>query len=93
MNANLNPEPTPREWNVLLFAGLKDAVGRDSITVHVDAASPRLADLLEACAQQFPVIARWLPHVRVAVDCEYSAADVALHGGEEIALIPPVAGG
>lgn len=81
---------------VLLFAGLRDAMRRDhlDVTIPCTAQSTLLvADLLAALAQQYPTLAAWLPHVRVAVNCEYSPADAPLREGDEIALIPPVAGG
>jgi len=83
--------------SVLLFAVLRDAMQRDQIEVAIplaeDGSTPVVADLLAACAAQFPILSDWLAHIRVAVNCEYSAPDALLAEGDEIAFIPPVAGG
>lgn len=85
------------ELPVLLFASLQDAVMTDRIVVQVPPAadgSVAVAELLTQCGQQYPELASWLPHVRVAVNCEYVAGTGSLlHAGDEIALLPPVAGG
>ena len=82
---------------VLLFAGLRDAMNSDHIEVLVpragEGSTPVVADLLCACAAQFPAIAAWLPHIRVAVNCEYAHSQTPIQDDDEIALIPPVAGG
>ena len=84
------------EFSVLLFASLQDAVTTDSITVQVASAGDAavtVAELLTQCGQQYPQLAPWLPHVRVAVNCEYVNGPGLLHPGDEIAFLPPVAGG
>lgn len=82
------------EFDVLLFGTLKDAAGTDRIVVNIPASGPATVEsLLAQCGQQFPQIARWLPHIRVAVNLEYSGSDRTLSAGDEIALLPPVAGG
>ncbi len=86
----------PLQFRVLLFAGLRDALQSDFIQVSLQAGStPALtvADLLRECEKQFPILRDWLPHIRVAINLEYSQTDAALQEGDEIALIPPVAGG
>jgi len=82
--------------SVLLFAVLRDALGRDEIEVSIPVgvgSTPDVAALLAACAAQYPKISSWLPHIRVAVNQEYSSSDTLLQQGDEIAFIPPVAGG
>lgn len=84
-----------QHFSVLLFAGLRDAMKCEQITVSIPPGQNVLTvgDLLRECAAQFPRLANWLPHVRVAVNLEYSSLDTPLQNGDEIALIPPVAGG
>lgn len=77
---------------VQLFAGLKDAAGTSQIQVEV-AAGGTVADLLQAVAGGYPGMARWVPHIRVAVNQEYVKTDSAVSEGDEVALIPPVSGG
>ncbi|MBV9468864.1 MAG: MoaD/ThiS family protein [Abitibacteriaceae bacterium] len=84
------------EMPVLLFASLKDAAGSDQIMVRLSypSATPMtVQDFLAQCGQQYPAIAAWLPHVRVAVNCTYADAQQTLTPGDEIALLPPVSGG
>jgi molybdopterin synthase catalytic subunit len=49
--------------------------------------------LLEALAARHAGLAPLLKHLRVAVNQEFRAATDALRDGDEVALIPPVAGG
>lgn len=94
-------QPTRDELNlpvkVLLFGGMRDALhaGHIEITVVYPAAQATacVADLLEACRAQFPAAAPWLPHLRVAVNHEYATPQTPIKEGDEVALIPPIAGG
>ena len=78
--------------DVLLFAGLREAVGRPC--VHLSIAGPaRVADLLAALEERHP---RLRPHrgsFAIAVNRAVVAPDVALAAGDEVALLPPVGGG
>lgn len=80
---------------IFLFGALKDAAHSDRIAVVLpDGVSTLpLSEMLQLLAQQAPALERYLPHVRVAINCEYSSADQNVQCGDEIALIPPVAGG
>ena len=80
---------------VLLFASLRDAAGADSVTIAVGADEGRatVRDLVNACALQFPALAAWLPHIRIAVNCEYVGGETLVSPADEIAFIPPVSGG
>lgn len=74
---------------VLLFASWSDALGP---TVTVDLPSgARVADLLVALSDRAE--GRVLPRPVVAVNQRYAKADAVLSAGDEIAIIPPVAGG
>lgn len=91
--------------SVLLFASLRDVARADHIVVQVGGHPPSstgqnpqntqitVAALLERCAIQYPQLAPWLPHVRVAVNCEYTDAQGLITPGDEVALLPPVSGG
>lgn len=79
------------QLQVLLFASYADAFGGSTVTVAVDEPAT-VADVVAAL--------RTLPggHVlparpMVAVDRRYSPGAVPVCAGQEIALIPPVAGG
>jgi molybdopterin converting factor subunit 1 len=51
------------------------------------------SDILASLAARHPQVAALLPGCRVAVDSEYRSGALQLFGGEEVAVIPPVAGG
>ncbi len=84
-------------FTVLLFGGMRDTLRVDHIEVTVSPQTIQsticVADLLEACAEQFPKVAPWLPHLRVAVNQEYATPQTPVKNSDEIALIPPIAGG
>ena len=94
-------QPTGDELNLpvkaLLFGGMRDAFHADHIEITVVPSTTQaticVADLLEACAAQFPAAAPWLPHLRVAVNHEYATLQTPIKKGDEVALIPPIAGG
>ena len=77
---------------VLYFAALRDLAGtaeeRVSVTTPVSVAA--LLQLLEDRHQQ---LRGRFGSVRVAVNEEFAELSTTLHGGEVVALIPPVSGG
>ena len=79
------------EMQVLLFASYADAFGASRVTVSVPA-SGTVADLIGAL-RSLPGGAVLPPSPVVAVDRRYVRENVLLRAGQEIALIPPVAGG
>lgn len=80
----------PTTVTVLLFASYADALGRPRIDVSLTPGST-VADMVarvrDGHAERLP--ARPL----VAVNQEYAPYDRVIEPGDEIALIPPVAGG
>jgi molybdopterin synthase sulfur carrier subunit len=76
---------------VLLFASFADAFGRSSVELTVDAGAT-VADLVDQLSTLAPDD-RLPPRPLVAVNAEYAEYDVRLNSGDEVALIPPVAGG
>ncbi|MEK0430593.1 MAG: hypothetical protein RL139_397 [Gemmatimonadota bacterium] len=75
--------------SVLCFASWGDVFGP---RVEVDLpAGATVGDLLTHLSSRPE--ARRLPTPVVAVNRRYAAADVSLSAGDEIAIIPPVAGG
>ena len=84
----------PLELAVRVFAAYADVVGAPYTTVSVDAPATvgavRRALAARAGERGWPAaIARSL----IAVNLEYARDDCAVSGADEIALIPPVAGG
>lgn len=78
--------------HVLLFGSLKDAVQSSTIDVALTGETTVQA-LLQAVQEQHPILAKYLPHVRVAVNFEYCDGLQKVNPGDEVAIIPPVAGG
>lgn len=77
---------------VLLFAHLREALGRDRLAIQVrDGAT--VDDALKLLAGEHEAIARLRGRLAVAVDEHYQPATAPLREGCVIALIPPVSGG
>jgi molybdopterin converting factor small subunit len=76
---------------VLLFASYADALGKSSIELEISPGST-VRDVLATLAA-LPGGDRLPPKPLVAINETYATAGAALHGGEEVAVIPPVAGG
>jgi molybdopterin converting factor subunit 1 len=76
---------------VLLFASFADAFGRSSVELTLDSGAT-VADVVDQLSTLAPDD-RLPPRPLVAVNAEYAEYDVRLNSGDEVALIPPVAGG
>lgn len=76
---------------VLLFASYADALGKSSIELDV-APGSTVRDILGTLATM-PGGDRLPPRPLVAVNETYANVSTELRGGEEVAVIPPVAGG
>jgi sulfur-carrier protein len=74
-----------------LFASYAEAAGREEMELTL-AAGATAADALAAVRRE-SWAARLPPRPAVAVNLRYAAGDVALRDGDEVALVPPVAGG
>jgi molybdopterin converting factor subunit 1 len=76
---------------VLLFASYADALGAPSLTVEIPAEAT-VADVLAEIARRPG--AEMLPaSPLVAVNQRYASRSTPVSHGDEVALIPPVAGG
>ena len=76
---------------VLLFASYADALGRSEIDLALPAGST-VADAMRRVAEM-PGADRVPPTPLIAVNERYASLDQRLAQGDELALIPPVAGG
>jgi molybdopterin synthase catalytic subunit len=77
---------------VLHFAVVRERIGTDSELLDL-APGATADDALAALVGLHPALAGLLPRVRVAVNRAFVPSTVALRDGDELALIPPVAGG
>jgi molybdopterin converting factor small subunit len=76
---------------IRLFATYAEAAGCDALDVTLPAGAVA-GDALDLVRGQ-PWAARLAPSPAVAVNERYAKADAALRDGDEVAIIPPVAGG
>ena len=77
---------------IRLFGVLTERAGRDEETLEIpDGATT--GDLLGLLATRYPSTAGLLPQVSVAVNLEVASTVAPLSDDDEVALLPPVAGG
>ena len=77
---------------VRLFAGYRDRVGQDRLTLYL-AGGATVGDLAGEIARRYPRLTRDPRALVVAVNDEYRDHLFPLGDGDEVALIPPVSGG
>lgn len=80
------------EFEVRLFASLKDRAGAERVAVKVDNPAT-VKQLTEALAASYPKLEAALPSALVAVNHDFAFPDTPLAAGDEVALFPPVSGG
>jgi molybdopterin converting factor subunit 1 len=76
---------------VLLFASYADALGTDSLALDMPPEST-VRDVLDRLSA-LPGARRLPPSPLVAVNESYATASDTVFDGDEVAIIPPVAGG
>lgn len=77
--------------SVLLFASYADALGRSSLELTL--AAPATVDDVVARLRALPGAERLPSRPLVAVNQSYTGAAAAVADGDEVAILPPVAGG
>jgi molybdopterin synthase sulfur carrier subunit len=77
----------------LYFAALRDLAGTGEEQVSLPSSPASIEALLRVLESRHGALAGRLASVRVAVDEEFAEKSRKLHGGEVVALIPPVSGG
>jgi len=80
------------EIHVLYFAVFREKIGREHDVISL-AAPARVRDAIAALAARHDAIAQLRGKFRIAVNQDFVDDDHALADGDELALIPPVAGG
>jgi molybdopterin converting factor subunit 1 len=77
---------------VLLFANVRQAIGKDRLTLELpDGATVK--DALDRLAEQHEIISLMGNRLAIAVDERYQPRTSLLNDGCTVALIPPVSGG
>jgi molybdopterin synthase catalytic subunit len=77
---------------VRLFAAHREALGQSSLQTDLPDGTTA-AGAFARLAQDHPALASTADAVAFAVNREHVSPDTALRDGDELALLPPVAGG
>jgi molybdopterin converting factor subunit 1 len=83
----------PASVSVLYFAALRDLAGLSEERVALPNQPVSVSLFLSALEERHSGLRGRLQSVRVAVNEEFADLSQPLHGGEVVALIPPVSGG
>jgi len=81
-----------RTVRVLLFGGARECAGLGAVELPV-AESTTVAGVAAQLLLRVPALRTALPALRFAVNGEYARAEDPVSAGDEVAVIPPVAGG
>lgn len=76
---------------VQLFASYAEAFGTKSLQLSIPEEST--VEALVRLVRELPGSAHLPPHPLVAVNLAYASSSTRLAAGDEVAIIPPVAGG
>ena len=77
---------------MLLFAGLREAVGQKQLDLELPA-DATVSELMARLERDYDVLARYRSRLLVTLNEERAALETQLGEGDEIALLPPVSGG
>lgn len=77
---------------VLYFANARDAVGKSVETVSIDA-NATVGNLLETLTKSHPALRKLKSSIRISVNQEIATGASPVHDGDEVGVLPPVAGG
>jgi molybdopterin synthase catalytic subunit/molybdopterin synthase sulfur carrier subunit len=77
---------------VLAFAGARDVLGTPELMLALP--EPCTAEaLLHRVCEEYPALSPYRRSIRVAINGAYASPLEVVSSGDEVALIPPVAGG
>lgn len=77
---------------ILLFAGLRERFQKGELLLDLPRGT-RAGDILKILCGDGGEAEKWARSVLLAVNQEYAAAGTEMREGDELALIPPMAGG
>ena len=77
---------------VKLFGSLREEAGAKELEIELPNGS-RVDDLRELLAERYPILERLGERIRASVNLEIAERDQPLADGDEVAFLPPVAGG
>ncbi|HYR47102.1 MAG TPA: MoaD/ThiS family protein [Thermoanaerobaculia bacterium] len=78
--------------NILHFASFREAAGQDEERRELPEGT-RVSDLWLTLRGEIPLFGRYPAMPPAAVNREYAGPETILHDGDEVAFLPPVAGG
>lgn len=77
---------------LLLFAGLREAVGRKEHVLELPG-SATLGEVVARAEAELPAVARYRGRLMVSLNESRAPLDAPVADGDEVALLPPVSGG
>lgn len=77
---------------MLAFAGARDVIGAAEVDLALSKPCTA-AELLDEVCSRYPALVPYRGSLRVAVNGEYAQPSDPVGFGDEVAIIPPVAGG
>lgn len=77
---------------LLLFAAYAEVAGQEELELKVDGPAT-VADVLRAFRSAYPSAERLPPRPLVAVNQSHAGTDTMVRQGDEVAILPPMAGG
>jgi sulfur-carrier protein len=77
---------------LLAFAGARDVVGEPEVDLDL-AGATTAAELFDLVVARYPGLVPYKGCIRLAINGSYAALGDPVRPGDEVALIPPVAGG
>jgi molybdopterin synthase catalytic subunit len=83
---------TPIKVTLRLFGSLREAIGESSRVVELEAGS-RVLDLRAWLAERSPLVDQLGGRLAASVNLEIAESERVLRDGDEVAFLPPVAGG
>jgi len=81
------------ELLIRYFAGARDLAGCSEERVAIEALPVDLGGLAQVLGQRHPSLAAYLERMRFAVNGEFAGDAVSIAAGDEVDVMPPVAGG
>lgn len=77
---------------VRLFGALREEAGEEGLEIELPEGA-LAGDVRTALAERFSSVAQFGDRLRISVNLEFTRPDQTLTAGDEVALLPPVAGG
>lgn len=82
----------PETVTVLLFAAVREVCGASEVTLPIGEGATA-GSVLAALCERHGALSAYVPSLRVAVNGCYVSLRDPVRAGDEVAIIPPVAGG